>query len=120
MKRERVHEWFARLAQEEPAAVAVSVRGEETTYGELAAGAQKVAARLWAEGCGNGAVIGVMANESLSYITSMLGTLNAGAAFAPLDPNLPNERLRAMLELIEPRCLIVEPSLLERAAALGN
>ncbi|HEX3249420.1 MAG TPA: amino acid adenylation domain-containing protein [Pyrinomonadaceae bacterium] len=118
MKRERVHEWFARLAQEEPAAVAVSVRGEETTYGELAAGAQRVAAKLWAEDCGSGTIIGVLANESLSHITSMLGALNAGAAFAPLDPNLPDERLRAMLELIEPGCLIVEPGLLERADAL--
>src|SRR5215813_575920 len=113
MKRERVHEWFARLAQEEPAAVAVSVRGEETTYGELAAGAQRVAARLWAEGCGNGTIVGVMAHESLTHITSMLGALNAGAAFAPLDTNLPDERLRAMLELIQPHCLIVEAEQLE-------
>ena len=118
MSHEAVHKWFLRLAQEEPAAVAVSVRGEETTYGELAAGAQRVAARLSIEGCGNGAIVGVLANESLTYITSMLGALNAGAAFAPLDPNLPDERLRAMLELIEPACLIVEPGLLERAAAL--
>ncbi|HEX3249416.1 MAG TPA: amino acid adenylation domain-containing protein, partial [Pyrinomonadaceae bacterium] len=120
MSHEAVNKWFARLAQEEPAAVAVSVRGEETTYGELAAGAQRVAAKLWAEGCGTGTIIGVLANESLSHITSMLGALNAGAAFAPLDPNLPAERLRAMLELIEPGCVIVEPSLMERAAALCN
>ena len=120
MKREGVQEWFTRLAGERPEAVAVSVRGEEISYGELEAGANEVAARLCAGDCGSGTIVGVLADETLSHITSMLGALKAGAAFAPLDAGLPDLRLRAMLDQIKPGCLIVEPRHLERAARLSE
>ena len=113
MKRERVHEWFLRLAQEQPEAVAVWERGEEITYGELAAATRALGERL-----SGGSIVGVLAERTASHITSMLGALQAGAAFAPLDLGLPDERLATMLRQIRPGCLLVEPGQWERAAAL--
>src|SRR5205814_3082713 len=101
-------------------AVAVSAGGAEVTYGELEASSNQLAELLQEAGCGRGAVVGVVADESLSHITAMLGALKARAAFAPLDTRLPEVRLRGMLELIRPGCLLVEPGHLQRVAGLSE
>ncbi|MCB1057890.1 MAG: amino acid adenylation domain-containing protein, partial [Acidobacteria bacterium] len=89
---------FLRWAQEHPDAPAL-VWGEETlSYGELAAGALELAARLVALGAGAETRVGVCLERSPRLIRSILAVLASGAAYVPLDPEYPQERLAFMLE----------------------
>ena len=62
------------------------------TYGELDALAGRVAGRLGQLGIGPGSRIAICLPRSADVVAAMLGTLRAGAAFVPLDPNAPAER----------------------------
>jgi amino acid adenylation domain-containing protein len=67
------------------------------TYGELAARAARLAARLRRRGGGRGARVAIYAERSPETLVGMLAVLAAGAAFLPLDPAHPPERLAAIL-----------------------
>jgi amino acid adenylation domain-containing protein len=108
-------ELFAAQAARTPEAVAVELAGETAaiTYGELAARARRVAAALAALGAGPESIVGLVADRSLAMVVGLLGILEAGAAFLPIDPSYPRERIAYMLADAGPLALLVE----ERAAA---
>jgi len=68
------------------------------TYSELNVSALALAARLNKLGAGREAVVGLCIDKSAEYIASLLGTWYTGAAFLPLDPRLPGERLALMVK----------------------
>jgi len=93
-----VHERFAAQAARAPAAPAI-LWGEETvSYGELAARSGRVARRLLALGLPAEARVGILLERSPDLVAAILGALQAGAAYVPLDPAYPRERLEAMLD----------------------
>ncbi len=93
-----IHGLFAEQAARAPEAVAV-VCGEETlTYGELARRAREVALGLLRRGLPPETRIAVPAERSVGLIATLLGILEAGCAYLPLDPDLPEERRRFLLE----------------------
>jgi len=94
----RVHRLVARFARERPDAVALRCAGSDTTYAELDARAECIARDLRAQGIGRGAVVGVCIERSAALATSLLAVLKTGAAYVPLDPQLPSARLRFMAE----------------------
>ncbi|TRV80764.1 amino acid adenylation domain-containing protein [Streptomyces sp. 130] len=84
---------FAAQAAATPDAVAV-IEGETTlTYAELDAAVRRRAHRLRAHGAGPGALVGIALPRSAAQLVAALGTLTAGAAYLPLDPEHPAERL---------------------------
>jgi amino acid adenylation domain-containing protein len=88
-----IHETFARQAAATPEAVAL-VAGERTvTYGELDLLSDQLAARLHGLGLGPECVVGVCLDRGIDLIMSFLGIWKAGAAYLPLDPSFPRERL---------------------------
>jgi amino acid adenylation domain-containing protein len=89
---------FARQASLHGTAVAVSCRGEHLTYAELQHQSRQVAASLRSSGVGCGAVVGVALDRSPQAIAVLLGVLEAGAAYLPLDRTHPRERLAFMLD----------------------
>ncbi len=92
---------FAAQAARTPDAVAVVCgheEGEEITYAELARRARRVAGRLLRAGVPPGSRIAVAAERSLGLIPVLLGILQAGCAYLPVDPELPEERRRFLLE----------------------
>jgi amino acid adenylation domain-containing protein len=100
-----VHELFAARAAADPGAVALIVptpdgKGEPVTvtYGDLAARADRLAARLRALGVSPEARVAVCLDRSPELIAALLAVLQAGGAYAPLDPAQPAQRLGAMLE----------------------
>ncbi|WP_329537948.1 amino acid adenylation domain-containing protein (plasmid) [Streptomyces sp. NBC_01450] len=76
-----------------PDAVAAEVSGASLTYGELVGRARRLAALLGERGVARGSVVGVCQERSLDLVVSLLGVLMSGAAYLPLDPELPAARL---------------------------
>jgi amino acid adenylation domain-containing protein len=69
----------------------------DLTYGELDARAAELAALLQARGVGPGDVVGVLLGRTPDSVAALLAVWRAGAAYLPLDPALPGERLAFML-----------------------
>ncbi|WP_237534734.1 amino acid adenylation domain-containing protein, partial [Streptomyces sp. SID3343] len=80
-----------------PDAVAVTLDHHTLTYHELDAAADRVAHRLHVEGVGPGDLVAVSAERSPELVAALLGVLRSGAAYTPLDPEYPADRLAFML-----------------------
>ncbi|WP_331719357.1 amino acid adenylation domain-containing protein [Streptomyces sp. NBC_00158] len=101
-----LHEAFARRAAERPGAVALVEGDRATTYAELDATADAWAARLVAAGVAPGALVPVLLPRSAELVTALLAVLKAGAAYALLAPDWPEERLRDVLRDLRPPLLV--------------
>jgi amino acid adenylation domain-containing protein len=93
-----VHELFERQAEQTPEAVAVIYESGCLSYGELNRQANHLGRYLKRLGAGPEAVVGVCLERSAELVVGLLGALKAGAAYLPLDPAYPAERLNFMLE----------------------
>ncbi len=116
--RERpVHELFTEHSRRTPDAPAVVSAGETLTYAELEARANRLAHHLRELGVGPGAVVAICAERSVEMMTAVLGVLKAGAAYAPVDPNYPAERVAFMLADTDAPVLLTQERLLARLPA---
>ncbi|HEX8273248.1 MAG TPA: condensation domain-containing protein, partial [Longimicrobiaceae bacterium] len=89
-----VHELFAAQAAATPEAVAIAFGAENLTYAELDARAERIAARLRALGAGPESRVGICLERGPAMLAAVLGVLKSGAAYVPLDPAYPAERIR--------------------------
>ncbi|MEV7831285.1 non-ribosomal peptide synthetase [Streptomyces subrutilus] len=78
------------------AAVAAGDRG--LTFGALRSEAMRIAARLAARGIGPESVVALCLPRGADLVAALIGTLTAGAAYLPVDPKLPAERRRYLVE----------------------
>jgi amino acid adenylation domain-containing protein len=109
-----LHELFeaqARLGPEREALVAPE--GVRLSYGELNERAERLARRLRALGLGPEVLAGVLLDRSADLIVALLAVLKAGGAYAPLDPNYPQQRVLLMLETARARVLVTRRRLAE-------
>ncbi len=95
---EPVHLRVLRAAAAAPDALAVAQDGSRLTYRELAQRSAALARDLRAAGCGRGGVAGVLLPRGPLAAVALLAVLRAGAAYLPLDPTYPAERLAHMLQ----------------------
>ncbi|HEY2738592.1 MAG TPA: condensation domain-containing protein, partial [Thermoanaerobaculia bacterium] len=95
-----LYELFAAQAAADPGAVALVTggTGKTATYGELAARAGELAARLLSLGVAPDSLVAICFERSPALIEAMLAVLRAGGAYVPLDPAQPPQRLAAMLD----------------------
>ncbi|MFF4399817.1 amino acid adenylation domain-containing protein [Streptomyces sp. NPDC001480] len=93
--------WLAPLlsdrAERTPDAPAVSCGGERLTHRELHARADRLAAALRGAGAGPERVVALALDRSCDLVVAALAVLKSGAAYLPLDPDYPADRLRHML-----------------------
>jgi amino acid adenylation domain-containing protein len=87
----------AACAAKTPDAPAVIAGDQRLTYQELDSRANQLAHQLRALGAGPGAVVGLCLNRSSEMVVGALGILKAGAAYLPMDPDSPPDRLGFIL-----------------------
>jgi amino acid adenylation domain-containing protein len=102
------HALFAARAAVQPDAPALRFEGETWSYAALNARANQLAHALRARGVGPGDLVAICMERSPELIAALLGVLKAGAAYLPLDPGYPPERLRFMLEDATPRVVLTD------------
>jgi amino acid adenylation domain-containing protein len=88
---------FERTVRNSPKSVAVVCGGEQLTYAELDARASALARALVIAGAGRDLPVGLLIDRSADMLVGMIGILKAGSAYLPLDPVLPQSRLKAMI-----------------------
>ncbi|MFE2431941.1 non-ribosomal peptide synthase/polyketide synthase [Streptomyces sp. NPDC059373] len=99
-------EAFDAQAVRTPDAVAVVGADVILTYAELAERANRVAHVLIGRGVGPESRVGVLMERSVEQIVALLGVTKAGAAYVPLDPNHPAERIAFMLADADPALVV--------------
>ncbi|HEV8580083.1 MAG TPA: amino acid adenylation domain-containing protein [Thermoanaerobaculia bacterium] len=108
-----LHERFESIAASMPEAVAVVCGGEPLRYGELNRRANRLAHRLLRLGAGPGTRVALFFERSLDLVVAVLGTLKAGAAYVPLDPAYPAERLGFALADSQAPVVVTQSRLME-------
>ena len=93
-----LHELVARQAAAHPDRVAVVVGDQELTYRQLDERSNQVAHHLQSLGVGPDVMVGVCTERSLDMMVGLLGAMKSGAAYLPLDPLFPPDRIAYMLE----------------------
>ena len=93
-----IHTLFEWQMERSPEATAVVFEGRHLTYRELNQKANQLAHHLRKLGIKAEARVGICLERSLDMIIGLLGILKAGAAYVPMDPEFPTERLAFMLE----------------------
>ncbi len=94
-----------------PDAVALVCAGQTLSYAALNAEANRIAHRLIALGVRPDDTVGLCALRSPQMVIGLLGILKAGAAYVPLDPQYPAQRLTHMLTDSAPKVLVIQQGL---------
>ncbi|MFD2474612.1 amino acid adenylation domain-containing protein [Amycolatopsis silviterrae] len=110
---------FLQQVRARPDAVAVEDGDTAVTYGELRERAARLAGVLGQRGAGPEQIVGVAIKRGLGFLTAMLGVQLARAAYLPLDPEYPADRLAYMLSDARPALIVADPSTVDTMAAHG-
>ncbi|MBU1172219.1 MAG: thioester reductase domain-containing protein [Proteobacteria bacterium] len=106
-----VHQLFAEQAKKQPRALAVLCEEDRLSYGELNSRSDMLSVYLHDRGVGKGHVVGLCVERSITMMVSIMGILKSGAAYLPLDPDYPGERLAHMISDTGARLILCSRSL---------
>ncbi|MGH8890406.1 MAG: amino acid adenylation domain-containing protein [Acidothermaceae bacterium] len=104
-------EFVRAAATAQPDAIAVEHGDQRLTYSALIEKARAIATRLRTLGVCTGDVVAISADRSIDLIAGVVGILEAGAGYLPLDPTYPPDRLRFMLDDAKPAALVTQAAL---------
>ncbi len=107
-----LHHLVEDQADRTPDAVALGYDGRTMTYAELNRRANRLAHDLIARGARPDSIIGLCAEPGFALYVGILGILKAGAAYAPLDPSFPPDRLDYLYHDLNCSIILVERDLL--------
>jgi len=109
-----IHQLIEEQAARTPDGVAVVFENQQLTYAELNSQANQLAHYLRSLGLETEVIVGLCVERSLDMIVALIGILKAGAAYLPLDPEYPQERLQFMLEDSQVPLLLTQSSLIDK------
>ncbi|WP_394844480.1 non-ribosomal peptide synthase/polyketide synthase [Pendulispora brunnea] len=115
-RRRSMTQRIAERVREMAPSEAVSCDGERLTYGQLDALASRIGRALLETGARRGERIGVCVDRSVAVVATCLAIWKVGAAYVPLDPTFPAERLRAMVEAGGIQRVVADPASASRAS----
>lgn len=114
-----IHHLFEKQVEKDPNHVALVFDNARITYGELNQGANRTAHYLRERGVAANGVIAVMMDRSPELFFSLLGILKAGGAYLPVNPALPEERIRFMLSDCACKVMLTHGKYRDRISAPG-
>ena len=114
-----LHDLFESQAARSPDALALVAEEGRLTYRELAERSRRLAHLLRRLGVAPDDRVGISAERSLDLVAGLLGILQAGAAYVPLDPDDPPERMGFMLQDASVSLLLTQERFLPRLADCG-
>lgn len=104
----RVEQWVADQAARTPDAIVLQAHGECLSLRELDQRANRFAHILIKQGLGAGDLVGLCLSRGPDLLPALLGILKTGAAYVPLDPGFPKDRLRFMAQDAQVKWVITE------------
>ncbi|MCC6698260.1 MAG: amino acid adenylation domain-containing protein [Candidatus Hydrogenedentes bacterium] len=107
-------------ARRAPHAVALRFEGSSITYEALNARANQLARYLRDRGIARESLVGVAIDRSPEMIVAVLATMKACAAYLPLDPGYPDERLHFMIDDARPQAILTRRADCPRLAVHEN
>ncbi|MCV6574674.1 MAG: amino acid adenylation domain-containing protein [Cohaesibacter sp.] len=113
---ETITSLFTQQARSKPKSVAVSASGQSLSYGELDHKASRIALALYARGITKGSIIAVSMLRTPDFVVALLGILKAGAAYLPINPAWPKERVITVLDIAQTPIIIVDSTTKEDLA----
>jgi amino acid adenylation domain-containing protein len=114
------HRLFEQQAQENPSNIALDDRGKVVTYREANQRANQLAWFLREQGAGPEDRVAICMDRSPEVVIAVMAALKAGAAFLPIDPNLPPERLQTMLEDAQPKLVLCQDAHFSKFSTQGH
>lgn len=114
-----IHERYTEQARRTPDRIAVSYEEERLSYAALDARADALAHRLVAAGVPRDGAVGILSERTPHLLVAVLAVLKCGAAYVPLDPRLPQARIRMIMEDVSARVLVTGSAHLD-AASVGR
>jgi amino acid adenylation domain-containing protein len=105
-----LHQLIAEQARATPERPALRFRQEQLSYHDLDRRANQLANYLWHQGVQHGDVVGIAVERSPALVIALLALMKCGAAYVPLDPAYPAERLEFMLADAGARLLLASTS----------
>jgi len=117
---ELLHDLFARQAQARPRQIAVQFDGELMSYGELDRESNRLARLLRERGAGHGGCVGLWMPRSTGLYVALLAILKSGAAYVPIDPAHPPERVGFILGDCQARLLVSIKALAAKAPSFDG
>ncbi|NUM34973.1 MAG: amino acid adenylation domain-containing protein [Candidatus Brocadiae bacterium] len=104
-----VHNWIHSIAQENPDSIAAIYKGNVLKYKELDDLSNQLAHALIKKGVRKEDLIGIYMDRSLEMLVGLVGIWKAGAAYVPLDPAYPRERIALMLQNAGVKIILSQP-----------
>ncbi|KAL4771190.1 hypothetical protein BDW60DRAFT_223559 [Aspergillus nidulans var. acristatus] len=101
-----VHKLFERAADRYADKTALCCATKELSYRDLNARANRLARLLARRGITRGDLVVVALDRSLDLVSALLAVLKTGAAYVPMDPSFPLERIRHMMEDAQPKLIV--------------
>ncbi|MFF7638659.1 amino acid adenylation domain-containing protein, partial [Kitasatospora sp. NPDC008050] len=113
-----VPQLFEAQVVKSPDAVALVFEGQELSYGELNARANRLARLLVGRGVGPESLVAVVMERSVDLVVALLAVVKAGGAYVPIDPAYPADRIGYMLQDAAPVLALCDRAAGQMVAAL--
>ena len=107
-----LHHLLSERARCTPASVAIECDGKSLTYAELEVRSNQLAHFLQQQGIVAESLVGLCIDRSLEMVVALLGILKSGAAYVPLDPAYPSDRIKYVLDDARVQVLLSQESLI--------
>ena len=111
--------WLERSAQQRPQAIAFEDDISFLTYAGLQQRAQEVGSHLCSFIPQQQPVL-IMMDKGPSCVAAMLGTVYAGCFYTPVDPSMPDARIRLILSVLQPACILCSGKYMDKAQSFAS
>ncbi|HED35570.1 MAG TPA: amino acid adenylation domain-containing protein, partial [Gammaproteobacteria bacterium] len=108
-----IHHIISQQVKLSPQAIAISYNGEDLSYQQLEDKSDKLAQHLSTAGVGADQLVALCVHRSADMLIAMLAILKSGAAYLPLDPDYPVDRIAFILQDADVSVMITQASIVD-------